>query len=137
MKYCNKCKQNKDDADFHKQSRNKDGLQSVCKSCRKELDRLWYKSSPKKKESNQKYYETIRDEVNCYKAACGCKYCGENEPAVLDFHHVNGDKEFSIGTSVGYRNKEVIFAEIKKCVVVCANCHRRIHAGLINDCLVV
>lgn len=40
----------------------------------------------------------------------------------MDFDHV-GDKAFNIATAIDKRWSE-IQAEIKKCDVVCANCHR-------------
>ncbi len=43
---------------------------------------------------------------------------------VLEFDHLR-DKAFAIGASLPYRNWEAILAEIAKCDVVCANCHRR------------
>jgi hypothetical protein len=45
-------------------------------------------------------------------------------PGVLDFDH-RGDKAFAIGEAITYRRWETILAEIAKCDVVCANCHRR------------
>lgn len=54
------------------------------------------------------------------------------DPVVLDFHHVNPEeKAFSIGNNK-YASMERIQAELDKCVVVCANDHRRIHAGTIE-----
>jgi len=50
----------------------------------------------------------------------------------LDFHHKDpNEKDFTIGK---YRNKskENLLKEIEKCVCVCSNCHRKIHAGIIN-----
>jgi hypothetical protein len=42
---------------------------------------------------------------------------------VLEFDHL-GDKLFNIGAVLTYRNWASILAEIEKCDVVCANCHR-------------
>ena len=48
-------------------------------------------------------------------------------PNILEFHHKK-EKEFSIGEVVtnGYGFLK-IEKELKKCLVVCANCHRKIH----------
>ncbi len=59
---------------------------------------------------------------------CGYSKCSD----VLEFHHLDPTKkDFSIS---GYKikNKMKIFAEIKKCVMLCANCHREYHAGVIE-----
>ncbi len=52
-----------------------------------------------------------------------CVDCGETDPIVLEFDHLR-DKEFDVGTFVSCR-WEAVLAEIEKCEVVCANCHRR------------
>jgi len=64
-----------------------------------------------------------------YKATLDCIRCGENHPACLDFHHRDpGQKSFRI-SSFGYMgwSKDRILAEIAKCDVLCANCHRKLH----------
>jgi hypothetical protein len=64
----------------------------------------------------------------------GCVLCSESEPTCLDFHHVRGKKEFSLGDVMrGRYSVARIEAELAKCIVVCANCHRKIHAGVISS----
>ena len=60
-----------------------------------------------------------------YFLAHPCSDCGETDAVVLEFDHVRGEKTFDIGASLTYRNWQAILAEIAKCEVVCANCHRR------------
>jgi hypothetical protein len=43
---------------------------------------------------------------------------------VLEFDHLR-DKLFSVGQDLSRRSWSSILAEIEKCEVVCANCHRR------------
>lgn len=50
--------------------------------------------------------------------------CGEADPVVLDFDHLE-DKLDDVSTIVNNGTWEAVLAEIKKCEVVCANCHRR------------
>lgn len=58
-----------------------------------------------------------------------CTRCGEADPACLDFHHVDSaDKEMAIGQMVTYGySREKIRAEMKKCSILCSNCHRKEH----------
>lgn len=44
---------------------------------------------------------------------------------VMDFDHIVGNKHFNVGDALrrGFSLKRIL-AEIEKCVVVCANCHR-------------
>jgi hypothetical protein len=56
-----------------------------------------------------------------------CVDCGESDPVVLEFDHRDpAAKSFSIGDALGKTWQwEKIAAEIAKCDVRCANCHRR------------
>lgn len=59
---------------------------------------------------------------------CGyCKYVG-----ALELHHVNGKKEFGIADKGYTRSWEKIRAEIQKCVLLCANCHREVEGGVVS-----
>ena len=53
-----------------------------------------------------------------------CLDCGEADPVVLEFDHL-GDKAFNISSGLHARSWEAVLAEMKKCEIVCANCHRR------------
>lgn len=91
----------------------------------------WYRKnleySRKRKERRRReltwwLYEYKRDE-------CECGRCGEAHPGCLEFHHLEVDqKEFGISRMVnrGHPIKN-IRAEIERCVVLCANCHRKEH----------
>ncbi len=64
--------------------------------------------------------------VREYKAGKGCLDCGESNPLVLDFDHVDrAKKSFTISNAVrlGWSIARIM-EEINKCDVVCANCHR-------------
>lgn len=56
-----------------------------------------------------------------------CVDCGEADPVVLDFDHKDKKtKTASISKLMyGHRKWESILPEVRKCVVRCANCHRR------------
>jgi len=64
-----------------------------------------------------------------YLAGKGCAECGERDPRVLEFDHIEPrnkayavSKLFANGYSWG---AEKLRAEIRKCRVICANCHRK------------
>lgn len=55
-----------------------------------------------------------------------CTDCGERDPVVLEFDHLDAAvKSFDIGQVLPYRSWQSILDEMAKCEVVCANCHRR------------
>ena len=65
---------------------------------------------------------------------CKCSRCGYDKcQSALELHHLNGeDKDFTFASR--YSISESRFAEeSKKCVVLCANCHRELHAELMGD----
>ena len=61
-----------------------------------------------------------------------CEGCDRDFPARLfEFHHVDArTKEFAISADGILRSWEKTEAELAKCVLLCANCHRETHAGL-------
>ncbi len=64
-----------------------------------------------------------------HKAESGCALCEEHDPRCLDYHHVHPKKKkFSIGSMPTSIPTRAIMIEMKKCVVVCANCHRQLEA---------
>jgi hypothetical protein len=76
------------------------------------------------KESVKKYKEQWRE----YKATLACVKCGQNHPATFDFHHIDSStKEDSVNRLVKYRAFKRAMEEVKKCIVLCANCHRIHH----------
>ena len=61
-----------------------------------------------------------------------CQICGYHKcPSALELHHINkSDKSFGIGDKGYTRSWEKVREEIDKCVLLCANCHREIAAGV-------
>lgn len=64
-----------------------------------------------------------------------CALCGyANLSAALEFHHIDPSKKsYGIASQGTCHNLEADLAEIKKCILVCANCHREIHSGLYTE----
>lgn len=64
-----------------------------------------------------------------------CQVCGYNKcVGALEFHHPDpNEKEFGMSDGGWTRAWEKIKNEIEKCMLVCANCHREIHAKWSSD----
>lgn len=73
----------------------------------------------------------LREMAREYKGG-KCVICGYKKySGALDFHHLNPTKkDFGLSTRGLTRSWEKIKKEIDKCVLVCANCHRELHAGI-------
>lgn len=134
VKRCSRCKQDKDESAFQKNGATKDGLQDQCRECRRATDRETYlKRSPEKKERYRERDQEIatRNSRRAYEFLLEhpCVDCGESDPVVLEFDHVSGEKRYNVGDLIrSGRSWEYVRAEIEKCEVRCANCHRRVTA---------
>jgi len=62
-----------------------------------------------------------------YLLAHPCVDCGERDPVVLDFDHVSRDEKRDAVTFLARSGSPwaTVMAEVRKCQVRCANCHRR------------
>lgn len=61
-----------------------------------------------------------------------CQICGYDKcKKALEFHHLDPNvKEFGISYKGYTRSWNQVKEELDKCILVCANCHREIHAGI-------
>lgn len=84
----------------------------------------------KTKDYKAKHRQQIVDFVVDYKKTHCCESCGESRFICLDFHHRDRNKKsFAISEAVqNHRGLARIKIEISKCMVICANCHRVLHA---------
>lgn len=77
--------------------------------------------------SKNEFYNKQRMWLADYKNRQKCYICGNSDFRVLDFHHLV-DKEFSIADQMYYHYSfDRLKEEVKKCMVLCANCHRVLH----------
>ena len=76
----------------------------------------------------QKVKRILVEEAGGCCCVCGYERCIIN----LHFHHVDpGEKSFSMTVAMG-KSLAALREEAKKCVLVCANCHGEIEAGVIE-----
>lgn len=134
MKTCSKCKIAKEAVEFYASKLTLDGLHSRCRRCCNEQSRAHYQANRVTRLKKTKLQTGLRKQaaqrfVVEYLRSHPCVDCGEPDIIVLDFDHVRGQKTENIGSMVSYgRPTEKIEAEIRKCDVRCANCHRRMTA---------
>lgn len=137
-KTCQKCDLERTSSEFHKMKSSEDGLHPYCKSCKasyaaklydKDKERIlivkakWRHklaeqaamNAKQKRDTNRAFIHEIKS-VPC--ADCDKSF----DPICMDFDHL-GDKSFSISQAMSC-SLDRLLAEIDKCEVVCANCHR-------------
>lgn len=67
----------------------------------------------------------LRKYIWNYKLGHPCATCGEADPIVLEFDHRDRKQKLFAISRMRFRTIEKLKAEIAKCDVRCANCHRR------------
>ena len=124
FKTCKVCNQMLSTSLFYKQTQRSDSnseliweyYDTLCKSCRKNEAHIRRKS--------------IKKQSVLYKGG-KCEHCLIEDSCmdIYDFHHVNPkNKDFSIG-KINAKSFEKIRKELDKCVLLCANCHRKVHSS--------
>lgn len=117
MKTCPNCKTAKNKSEFYNR-RNKEGSTPYCKICSNAQSIL--------------RQQKLKSEAVEYKGGkcISCDY--KTYQGALEFHHLDpNEKDFNIG-QVKCRSLNAIKSELDKCILLCANCHREIHAGLME-----
>jgi hypothetical protein len=154
FKDCTKCGQTKRFADFalvgdwrKKRANNPKRYRKVCKECTRASNaaKVDPNFKPKRKPpakgqtkeqkqaAHAAYKRKVRRETRIkimeYLSERGCEECGERDPRVLEFDHIDTyEKKIEIARliSSGYSwSAQKLRQEIRKCRVLCANCHRK------------
>ncbi|MDP8977541.1 MAG: hypothetical protein M3N17_02995 [Actinomycetota bacterium] len=101
----------------------------LCKQCKAIYQRNWYQRNRERHIRNvmargdrqrREQQVLIVQAKNSPCADCGRVY----RPYVMDFDRVRGVKLANVSEMLGSETTRRLLAEIAKCEVVCANCHR-------------
>jgi len=131
-KQCNRCNGIKSLSDFGIYRKAPDGKQRNCIICNRQQAREhYYKNKEKHCARAAARKSRIKSALINIKERLGCRFCGEKCNLCLDFHHFN-KQEKDIEISSVFMGIERLSKEIKKCEIVCANCHRKLHGGLLT-----
>ena len=111
-KLCPACGREKPLFAFNRDKNRSKGVDTFCKSCKRQKRASLTKSKQEYKQQ--------------YQLSHPCVDCGEKDPVVLQFDHVIGIKKKSIADLVGSGcGLKTLIDETMKCVSRCANCHQR------------
>lgn len=129
MPKCSSCKTDKPSSDFNRKTGQR--LNSKCRDCQQAYHKRWYQGV--KEKVQQRVYagkSSRRRLAQAFIAAAKarpCVDCGGRFPShVMDLDHLDRSiKKMNISMMVSHGFAvEAIAAELAKCEVVCANCHR-------------
>ena len=83
---------------------------------------------------SQKFRKNRIEWYNSILATKTCIYCNESCTACLEWHHLDPSQKWKEVSTLFYSHytKELILEEMSKCIVLCSNCHKKLHAGLID-----
>jgi len=118
-------------ADSAIRRRAKDQLDTYCRACRSAYGKEHYaKHRQRYIDQTAARKRTLAEErvlyLLDYFEQNPCANCGETDPLVLEFDPLGEEeKAFNIARGLINRPWSVVLAEMAKCEVVCANCHRR------------
>ena len=123
MKRCNVCFDEKPLTEFYTNGKQPSGKQKVkplCITC---------------EESNRRSFVEGKRRILSEVFGDSCSICGYDKcSTALEFHHVDPSvKEQQPSKLINnYSTVERMLKEVDKCILVCSNCHREIHAGLLK-----
>lgn len=133
MKKCNTCGVEKPIEEFPWKSKPKSIKTNKCKACTREYSIRYYKEVDRDKQIERAGVgsKKLREKYHQWKEQQSCLMCGEDSPECLELHHTDPNEKDMHPSSAVTRGWKRFLEEAAKCVVVCANCHRKIHKGTI------
>ena len=142
-KVCSKCGIDKLLTNYYVKDSRSNRLHAQCKECYKEHRKTFYADHYAKYRElyraranarRERLRKEFRENMLKYLRISECAICAEDDIRVLEFDHINPEeKSFSISQAVKLgRSWSEVEAEIKKCRVLCANCHKKHTASQAN-----
>jgi protein-arginine kinase activator protein McsA len=138
---CKNCKEDKDINCFSLRSNKGNKRQPYCKECARSKQQEWYYKSKENQKRNIRRSNINSEKKRLFlarfikrvKLRFGCKLCRYKRcSSALDFHHLDpSTKEYGISKMVNDKMSiHLIKKEMRKCIVVCGNCHKEIHENV-------
>lgn len=135
-KICSRCKKELPLSSFSWRNKERRIIAPECKDCRNIINRNIYRQNPSRYINNKKLrIERLRQWLIHYKSDKKCTICGESHPACLEFHHIDPkEKDIAIAKIpfLGW-TIERLQKEIDKCIILCSNCHKKLHWNVTHD----
>ncbi len=131
MAQCSRCRQLKPADQFGVKNPKTGRRSTICRECVRAYGRAHYRKHrsvyiARGRKNKRRYRKRNRNKVLEYLDGKACVDCGATDPVVLEFDHRDGvEKEDEVAHLMASGQWSKVEAEIAKCDVRCANCHRR------------
>ena len=123
-KRCSVCGVVKFVEEFHFKNKTKEIRRSWCKSCVAEYHRTHYQKNKEDYAKRSKSQRLQLTKLLRELKSAPCTDCGASYPwYVMQFDHTGDDKRKAVAYLVNYGSECKLLEEVKKCQLVCANCH--------------
>lgn len=131
---CNVCTEDKTEDEFNFRDKQNGKRQRYCRECdSKRRKASYHKHSKRVKHDVIGRTRLEREKFQQWKQLQCCQVCGEDATECLDLHHTDPTKkDFNISNWRAHNGGKRLWDEVAKCVVLCANCHRKVHSGRIE-----
>jgi hypothetical protein len=159
MKVCKICNCEKPLEDFPFHQKSKGTRRPECRECYNKLRKEKGDPEGKRKKTAQKSYQkhkearkasvkeyvkrnkkkayswarkSLKKRLDAFfewKSTLKCSQCGENHISCLEFHHLYPSKKEGLISKMRFSPKKLEI-ELPKCIVLCSNCHRKLHYKL-------
>ena len=88
----------------------------------------YYRNKEQYLKRNRERKKKLKKQWLEFKGSLSCEMCGEDHISTFDFHHIEKHPDNrAVNKLVSDYNFKEAYEEIKKCMVLCANCHRKHH----------
>ena len=138
LKRCSRCGNDRPLSEFVVKDKKTGRRGSYCRGCRSAYGKEHYRKNrpaylARAKKNRKNFRGRNRSRMLDYLVGKSCIDCGEADPVLLEFDHRDGaEKEAEVASLIRNREWTRVAAEIAKCDVRCANCHRRRTAAQFN-----
>lgn len=135
MKTCSVCAISKSESEYYLKNKNDGKLHAQCKQCYSVKRKFFaqehyarygeeYRQRARIRKRNLK--KLRQEQLANYLSGKACEDCGFSDIRALEFDHIDPEiKRFGIARAITDCYKwELIIEEIKKCRILCSNCHR-------------
>lgn len=129
-KKCNICQEVKAISEYHPNKDCSQGVVGTCKICYKVRITKWYSDNRRRRQdyANQKNRSRKKEVVDYF--GDKCHDCEQTYPQyVYQFHHLDPTQKDVNPSKALTMLPEKMWAELNKCVMLCANCHMIRHHG--------